>query len=75
LSRQQVHHVSQSPRPAGIIKCESRPFIDLYSHHSRSVPYRGGLVKSSYTLRVATHGPSGPSDYNSQSYSLDANDA
>jgi hypothetical protein len=38
LLHQQVHHVSQSPRPTGIIKYESRPFVDLFSHDSRSVP-------------------------------------
>jgi hypothetical protein len=48
----QVHHVSQSPRPAGIIKCESKPFVDLYSHDSCNVPDRGGLFKSSLKDRL-----------------------
>jgi hypothetical protein len=76
LSRQQVHHVSQSPRPTGIIKCESRPFIDLFSHDSHSVPDWGGLVKSFCTLRVATQVPSDCllSPYSTQSCSPDAID-
>jgi hypothetical protein len=80
LSHQQVHHVSQSPRPTGIIKCESRPFVDLFSHDSPSVPDQKGIVKSSYTLCVATQRPSGRSDslvqpYSTQSVSQDAIDS
>jgi hypothetical protein len=40
-----------------------------------AVPDQGGLVKSSRTLRVATQGPYGSSNYNTQSCSLDAIDA
>jgi hypothetical protein len=49
-------------KAARIIKCESKPFVDLFSHDSRSVPNRGGLVKSCCNIRVAMQGPSGQSN-------------
>jgi hypothetical protein len=56
LSHQPVHHVSRSPRPVGIIKCEARPwwFAHLFDHDSRNIHNRG-LVMSSCTMCVTTH--------------------